>query len=186
MIGDVAKKVLMEDTVKRALNPRLLISKTEKVPGYGDNPVYNKDLFFTNGVYTLKYKPYSGQNKVEKTKQFLFNCDLFPAKVRRIGSYRMAEEFAKKGEWQYEFLLKWTTLTEYHFEIAEKNINLPIPFCFKADEYYKMLVEKKKSTGTDTDTDWELFREDGMNEYEARRLKRIKDVIWQLPVEIEV
>jgi hypothetical protein len=186
MIGDVAKKVLMEDTVKRTLNPRILVSKTEKVPSYGDNPVYNKDLFFTRGQYSITFRPYSGQNKVEKTKLFLINCDLFPKKVRRVGSYRMMEEFAKKEQWIYQFLIKWTTLTEYHFEIATKNIGIAIPFCFKADEYYKMLVEKKKSTGTDTDVDWELFREDGMNEYESRRLKRIKDVIWQLPVEIEV
>lgn len=186
MIGDVAKKVLMEDTVKRTINPRIMVSKTEKVPSYGDNPIVNKDLFFTRGQYSITFKPYSGQNKVEKNRAFLIQSDLFPAKVRRVHSYKMMKDFAEQGDWIYQFLTKWTTLTPYHFEIAARNINLPIPFCFKADEYYKMLVEKKKSTGTDTDVDWELFREDGMNEYESRRLKRIKDVIWQLPVEIEV
>jgi hypothetical protein len=57
-----------------------------------------------------------------------------------------------------------------------------------------MLTEKNTVTEVDPETgtvtvtanDWELLREDGMNEAESTRLKHIKDVIWELPVKIEV
>jgi hypothetical protein len=193
MIGDNAKQVLMEDMVKRTLNPRILISKTEKVPQYGDNPLYNKDFFFTSGLYYLKFAPSNGPN-VKKQSKFLISCDLFPGKRHRIVSYRMIEDFAKEGDWRFQFLLKWTTLKKEHFDIAVRNINLAIPFVFKIDEYYKMLTEKNTVTEVDPETgtvtvtanDWELLREDGMNEAESTRLKHIKDVIWELPVKIEV
>lgn len=179
MIGDKAKTMLAEHRVKVTFNPRSLISKTQKIPQQGENPINNPDLFFTNGLYAIEYKPSGGPN-VPKSCFFLLKSDLFPGNRHRVMSYRMINDFAEKGEWKFKFLRDWTTLTPEHFDLAINNRSTEIPFCFDVIRYTKMLKEKNDGSIRNIYTETEKDR------LEEQRIEMIKNVKWELPVKIEV
>lgn len=179
MIGDNARQVLMEDAVRVKLNARILCSKTGKVPKIGDNPLYNKDFFFTDGLYSLSYRPSKGPN-VKKENEYLLRCDLFPGRTLRVGDYKYIKEKAEEGDWRFKFLLEWTTLSSKIFKIAKKNFNLPLPFSLNIEKYHGCLEKQVTGTGTG------LLMEHEMIEAELRRINHIQEVAWELPVKIEV
>lgn len=178
MIGDKAKEMLADHTVKRTFNPRCLISKTEKLPQRGDSPMNNPDLFYTTGSYSLAFRPSAGPN-VRKQDKFIIRSDIFQGSKRRMASYEVMKSMAK-NDWSLAFLLKWTNINQKLFDIAAKNISVQIPFTFKVEEYAQMLQEKYGCN------EYCIYREIDEADLEFSRIHKIKFVQWELPVKIEV
>lgn len=142
MIGDNAKRCIIEDSTPMVLFRRARVSLKNEPLVEGETPIENPDLTQTEGLYILKYQP----TKLFKWGPFLINCDLFDGKKIRVKSYDNIVERANSKDENarfFKFLLEWTNLSPTHFEIAKEHIVMAVPFCFNIDKYYKMIQRKK-------------------------------------------
>lgn len=144
MIGDNAKRCIIEDSTPTVLFPRARVSFKNEPLLEGETPIENPNLSQTDGLYSIKYQP----NKLFKWGAFLISCDLFDGKKIRVSSYEDMIERANQEDERapfFKFLLEWTNINPIHFEIAKEHIIMPVPFCFNIEKYYKM-IQKKKHT----------------------------------------
>lgn len=142
MIGDNAKRCIIEDSTPMVLFPRARFSFQNEPLVEGETPIENSNLSQTDGLYNIKFQP----NKLFKWGPFLISCDLFDGKKIRVSSYDDMVERAQADDNRapfFKFLLEWTNLSPTHFEIAKEHIVMAVPFCFNIDKYYKMIQRKK-------------------------------------------
>jgi hypothetical protein len=170
MIGDKARECLSDHTSRFKLNRRMMCSLTSKTPQIGDNPLNNRDFIFTDGLYSIEYSPSNGPS-VPKGAVYLIKCDIFFRKATRVFRYSDMQKKAKEDP-KMDFLLRWTTFSPEHFEMARANIGMKIPFVFDAIKYYNNIKEENPEVGLD------VFTEPGMSYYEQKRREIEKEIAW--------
>ncbi len=170
MIGDKARECLSDHLSAIKLNPRLLISFTLKTRQTGENPLNNRDLKFTDGLYAVTYSPSKGPNTL-KNANFLISCDMFYRKGMRAFNYKSFKKNINEDP-VVDFLVNWTTLTEELFDIAKANLGTRIPFSLDVVKYYRAIKEK------DPDIGFEVFTEEGMTFYEQKRREIEREIAW--------
>ena len=144
MIGDNAKRCIIEETSPKVSYRRARVSFKNLPLKNGETPIENPDLTQTDGMYAIKHQP----NKLFKWGPYIIFCDLFDGKKIRVESYEDMVERAQLDDERapmFKFLLEWSNISPKHFEIAKAHIMMAVPFTFNITDYYKM-IQKAKHT----------------------------------------
>lgn len=142
MIGDNARRCIIEASIPKGLFVRARISFANLPLKEGETPIENSDLTQTDGLYVVKYLP----NKMFKWGAFLIRSDLFDGGKIRVKNYEDLVERAQKDDInakRFKFLLEWTNISPKLFDIAKEHLALPVPFGFQIEKYYKMILKQK-------------------------------------------
>lgn len=174
MIGDLAKRLIIDDDINRRLNPRILVdrTKTSRLPNEmkGD---FDPSFLYTFGFYSIEYRPIKNFNS-NRDKPYLLNCDFFPKKVLRLKGWYEIEE--NQDIPNLELLLRITTITPKLFEIAENNPYVKIPFTLKVEEIYDILKAKSDMQGLLSDCENRMLLEQHRRK-EQERVRKAKGAI---------
>ena len=153
MINELAKGAISEGMVSTTIIPRMLLHMQGEnlVPGCSFVLLRQKNLYYTDGLYRIKYKPSNAFNS--RYRKFVISSDLYfdRGKFIRFANWEDLAERAKIDP-RADFMMKYTTLCPELFELAKVNKGIAIPFCVDAIRYNNMLKEKiKKESGVEPD-----------------------------------
>ena len=124
MIGDNAKTLLIQQITAQPLTTRARVFLKFDKDYKSDIPAENSDVIYTNGCYSISYKPRP------KKKPFAFGMDFYPGRSVRFDSW---EDI---GDNIYdEFIKKYTTLTPDYFKLAKDNPGLHFYFNINYKKY---------------------------------------------------
>lgn len=161
MIGDNARRCIIESSIPKGLFVRARVSFKNLPLKEGETPIENSDLTQTDGLYVVKFMP----SKIFKWGAFLIRCDLFDGGKIRVKDYKDFLARANKDDAngrRFKFLLEWTNISPKIFEIAQGHLALPVPFGFQIEKYYKMILKqnhKRKGLVFRTEEEEEMQRE---------------------------
>ena len=142
MIGDLAKRSIIEDGVNRRFNPRIYLSLKGKQPSKAINPIADGSFFYTNGIAFVEHKPTDVGRDRRGAGEYLVTCDILQGgNTIRVKDYTDLKEKTKDNK-KFQFFLKHSTLSAKTFKIAYRNTCTKIPFCVKIEEIYDELVKK--------------------------------------------
>lgn len=161
MIGDNARRCIIESSIPKGLFVRARFSFEIEPLKEGETPIENPNLCQTNGLYYIKYLPI----KLYKWGPFLLRCDLFDGEKIRVADYKsvlgQANGNGEKAKF-FKFLIEWTNISPKLFEIAKEHYGMPIPFSFKIEKYYRTILKKqnkRKGLVFMTESEREMQRE---------------------------
>ena len=161
MIGDNAKRLVIESEVNRTFNARMVVSATENRLPSAKKGVFDTSFFSTDGYYSIEYCNIKLSNRIKKQGDYLLFADVMQRTTTRIYGWDDIVERAKTDV-RFKFIVEKTMLKPIYFEIAKNNPYTRIPFALKVEELYDIL--KKKSDGTEP-----VFAEKGRQEQEEAR-----------------
>lgn len=142
MIGDLAKRSIIEDTVNRRFNPRVLLSVRKKRPNDAKNLLFDTSFFYTQGIGFVEHKPCDKGRARRGAGDYLITCDVLRnGNIIRVTSFSNLKEKTKDDK-RFQFFIKNSTLSPKTFKIARMNTCTKIPFCVKIEEIYDELVKK--------------------------------------------
>lgn len=171
MINELAKRAISEQTVKKSLNSRMLISlnSVPLPPGCSNIHQRTPEQRYTDGWYSVKYKP--TPTKIGRVKRYLIMCDLFHEKYKflRVKDYDELVELSKKDP-RVMWLFKYTNISKELFDIARKNVCVAMPFCLDVVKYNNEIKQKTKELAG-TEPDYALLIDPLMALAERERVK---------------
>ena len=142
MIGDLAKRSVIEDGVNRRFNPRVLLSANKKRPVNANYLISDASFFYTQGIGFIEHKPCDKGRARRGAGDYLVTCDVLTKNnLIRVNSYTDLKEKTKDNK-KFQFFIKHSTLSAKTFKIARMNTCTKIPFCVKIEEIYDELVKK--------------------------------------------
>lgn len=142
MIGDLAKRSVIEDGVNVRFNPRLYISFKGKDPKTVQNPIEDGSFFYTQGIGFVECRIAMSGRERKGTGDFLVNCDMLKrGNTIRVAGFKDFKDKTKDNK-AIQFFIKHSTLSAKTFKIAKDNPCTKIPFCVKIEEIYDELKEK--------------------------------------------
>lgn len=132
MIGDLAKSVIIEQTLPKmvATRPSLHYENGGK-----------KKTKFTIGIYYIKYKPRDNFGTNRTKDKIVISCDMYPRSAKKFNSWENFLEDAKTDETTM-ILLQDSFIDEKHFKWALEHPYMQISFTLK----YEKLFEEGRMT----------------------------------------
>lgn len=154
MLGDAARRALLEKYARTPLQVRALININEEPLKPYDIPLTNPDLRYTNFDYTLRYcmQPAQGKDKLQK---YYIYSDLLDGEKFKFDKWEEVEEEAKKNK-SLAFLMKYSNFNKETFEIVKKNIFYCFKIYFDYAKYCNKLLDQIEST-TGVRPDYSMF-----------------------------
>ena len=150
MIGDLASKALAENKQRLPIQKRAMVNVNSEPIKEGEIPTANNDLMYTDLIYYVKYLP--SQLPQYKDRPFVIVGDIFPGRKIRTKNYAYTTYISNKA---LKWVLENSDLSQEHFDEAELNIQMAIPFYVDPVKYSKKLREKKG----EPDSKYSMFRE---------------------------
>ena len=150
MIGDNAKRSIIDNSREKKWQKRALCDVNGKPLKPGQNPATNPDYCLTSGAYTLKYKPIP-DNDQYADRPYVIKCDLFAGNRIRFKNYKDLVVMATNIN-KIQWLLDNTNFSQQMLAIAKLHPDTPIPFVLDVVQYEKRL----KAQG---DTNWSFLWE---------------------------
>lgn len=151
MIGDNAKRSIIDNSREKKWQKRALANVNGIPLTIGDNPNTNPDCCFTSCVYTVKYKPIPDSDQYAD-KPYVIKCDLFAGNRIRFRDYKdlvvMAESINK-----LKWLLNYTTFKQRLLGYAKLHPDMPVPFVLDLEKYEKRM---KQTGNTNKNFLWEV------------------------------
>lgn len=143
MLGDNAKEIAANSS-KDVVVSRLLPISVNADPVH-EIDAYQRQagVYRTNLLYIIRYTPCEVFGP-KRGKQFLIKADLLDRICKKGHRFVDFEDFCNSEEYKevVPFLLKYTTLSQRLFDIAEKNAGLDIPISFDVFKYYEDVNSK--------------------------------------------
>lgn len=141
MIGDNAKRSIIDNSRGKKWQKRACVRFDSKPLEKGDNPATNPDCCYTSGQYTIKYKPIPDSDQFAD-KPYVIKCDLFSGNKVRFSNYRNLQ-FKSQTDPKVKWIIENTTLTPDLLGIAKRHPAMPIPFCLDTVRYCERLGRAK-------------------------------------------
>lgn len=169
MIGDVAKRLIIEDGINTRTNPHIILDGTMefRLP-CEKNGDLDSTFFYTFGHYSIEFRPKTFCGKL--LTPYLISCDLFKGSRVRVGDYESLKSLENENKKVY-FLIHYTTMSAKLFKIAKNNPYTKIPFTLKLEKIYDILKAKAKAKGISDNTPL-LSENERLEVEEARRAKQ--------------
>ena len=143
MVGDNAKGITAS-TSKNVIVTRLLPVSLSAEPIH-ENEAYTRQpgAYRTNLLYTIRYTPCEVFGP-KRGKQFLIKSDLLDAVCKKGHRFVDFEDFCNSEEYKefIPFFLKYTNVSQWLFDVVQKNPGLDIPISFDFQKYYKDVNSK--------------------------------------------
>lgn len=148
MIGDNAKAIIANMSKNVRVTRTIPISLSANRIHEADVISRTPGAYRTNGVYILRYSPNEIYD-IKKGKPFLLKIDLLDT-IEKIG-HRVVdfEDFCNSETYKefVPFLLKYTSISQELFDLAEANPTLDIPFSIDVLRYVSDVKEKNGIEG---------------------------------------
>ncbi|WP_281512170.1 hypothetical protein [Mammaliicoccus vitulinus] len=148
MVGDNAKMEIAKHLTEIHVLTRTILLNLDQIPLVENElPIHNKRLRMTNMIFYIENK--RSQIRKDINKPYIIRCDMFKYGHIRVADYDDLVEYSKSGEEAdvAAFLLKWTTLDKYMFDLSSHLYGVGITFCLKYKEYSDYIINIIKERG---------------------------------------
>lgn len=160
MIGDNAKKMMMEDaTTGLYCSSAFLSLSLEKLKTSdfdGSNPLVKR----TRYLWHIQYSPYTKQGDLRKCP-YRVVCDLFNGNVIRVSGYKDLMNYAKE-RLDVARYVQWSDVSRESFDLAKENLGMQIPTLFNFKAYledYRAANHCKNVCLNPVKADYEVYQE---------------------------